>query len=142
MKNYVLASCFFLLSSSVLAERADQALLTVESDSRSSLKMFSLDYIPDGDTNAVVLAYELPADAKAINIKNCVSDVSKSVKAICKIQDNKVGVVIYAGANESIGKGLVSIGRVSYRSASAESPKLISSSASDLLGKAKPVSNK
>lgn len=104
---------------STAADAENTVLLGVSKAARNGLGSTSIDFVSSGKIAAFNMTIELPVGVEKINTTNCVSEVPKSHIAVCKSLGNKVSLVVYSPRNEPLPAGIIPVGKVSYRGASA-----------------------
>lgn len=123
--KFVASAAALLLSSSAFA--INNAPYAAEVQTRNGAKLLSLNFESAGDVSAFTFRVVLPDDAKAIDTSNCLSELPKGFTGVCKAYGNVVAVTAYSSNIKALPAGLVTVGKLSYRSSLAKAQAQIDS---------------
>lgn len=122
MKFKLISALMLAASGFASAAAMENAVHVAEAKaSRGGARLASIDFESDGQTSAFQMRILLPADAKKINLANCLTDLPKSFTGVCKAYGNKVAVTVYSSNNSALPAGLASVGKISFVSREAGS---------------------
>lgn len=134
----VLSMAMFGLLSFGASAAQQNSPLAIEAAGRGNMKILSLDFESDGEAASFSFRVVLPEGAKMVDTSNCLSELPKGFRGVCKEYDEKVGKVVAVTVMNVEGNafpaGLNSVGKLRFVSNGAASAVIDTFEASDRNG--------
>lgn len=120
MKLMTFGTMLLVASVGISAKQMDNTALISEAQAgRNGARIAAIDFQSDGEVSAFQMRLVLPADAKKIDLSRCLKDLPKEFTGVCNANGNKVAITVYSPSNKAAPAGLVSVGKVSFVSATS-----------------------